>query len=95
MSTTPIILDAIEKRRVVSFRYKEATRTAEPYILGFDDKNTLVLSAVQLTGGSGTGFRTYRMDELSFLHMTDRTFSGRHPDYNPRDVYFVRVLGKV
>ncbi len=95
MSSTQIILTAIAERRVVSFRYKGETRTAEPYILGYDDRGHLVLSAVQLKGGSGPGFRTFRMDELSFLHMTESRFSGRHPDYNPRDAYVVRVLGKV
>ena len=95
VSTTDIILTAIAERRIISFRYKGETRTAEPYILGYDDRGHLVLSAVQVKGGSGPGFRTFRMDELSFLHMTDGRFSARHPDYNPRDAYFVRVLARV
>lgn len=89
------ILTAIEKRRMLSFIYEGKQRTADPYILGYDDKNQLRLSAVQRTGGSGSGFRTYKVEGLSALQMTDMHFTGKHPDYYPRDPYFERVLGQV
>ena len=95
MSATHLILQAIEKRRVIAFVYKGARRTAEPYILGHDAKGQFMLSAVQRSGGSGTGFRTCEMEGLTALQITDRHFTGDHPDYNPRDAYFARVLGKV
>jgi hypothetical protein len=95
MSAVDIILGAINKRRILAFTYKGEERTAEPYILGYDDKGALVLSAVQLTGGSGAGFRTFHLDGLSGLHLAERKFHRNHPDYNPRDPYFARVLGKI
>jgi hypothetical protein len=89
------ILTAIDKRRMLSFIYEGKQRTADPYILGYDDRNQLRLSAVQRSGGSGSGFRTYKVEGLSALQMTEMHFTGNHPDYYPRDPYFERVLGQV
>ena len=95
MSAVDTIVQAIKERRVLSFVYKGEERTAEPYILGYDGKGTLALSAVQRSGGSGTGFRTYHVEKLSAVRMTGRRFHRNHPDYYPRDPYFERVLGQV
>jgi predicted DNA-binding transcriptional regulator YafY len=95
MALINTIYDAIGGRRVLSFTYKGTQRTAEPYIVGYDDKQRLVLSAVQLSGGSGKGFRNFGVDEISDVSKTDRTFFGKHPDYNPRDPYFAHVLKQV
>ncbi|WP_274626673.1 WYL domain-containing protein [Arvimicrobium flavum] len=92
---TETISAAIRDRRTLSFVYDGKRRTADPYILGYDGKGVLVLSAVQLTGGSGSGFRTFRVDKLWEVKATDRHFAGRHPDYNPHDAYIERVLAKV
>lgn len=54
-----------------------------------------MLSAVQLTGGSGAGFRTFYVEGLSSVEATSRRFAGTHPDYYPRDPYFERVLGRI
>lgn len=90
-----LICQAIEKRRLLSFTYKGSARTAEPYILGYDEKGALTLSAVQVSGGSGAGFRTFPVDGIASLEMSDRRFWGTHPDYNPRDRFFTRVLCQV
>ena len=95
MSVVDTILRAIHDQRVLAFSYKGEERTAEPYILGYDDKGTLVLSAVQLSGGSGTGFRSFHVNHLTALRITGRIFRGKHPDYYPRDPYFERILGQV
>jgi hypothetical protein len=95
MSPTEIFLTAIAKRRILAFTYNGSARSVEPYILGHDDKGRLILSAVQRSGGSGSGFRTYKVEDLSALHLTELHFLGKHPDYNPRDPYFDRVLGKI
>lgn len=95
MPVADTILKAIAEHRTLSFSYEGKARTADPYILGYDDKGRFVLSAVQLTGGSGTGFRSFHVEEMSTVEVTERRFSGTHPDYNPRDPYFARVLGQV
>lgn len=90
-----VIRGAIEARRILAFGYKGSLRTAEPYILGFDSRGKLVLSAVQLSGGTGRGFRSFDLDRLSAVTATDRHFQGSHPDYNPRDVFFERVICQI
>jgi len=89
------ICEAIKARRILSFAYKASDRTAEPYILGYDDKGKLVLSAVQLTGGSGGGFRSFELAGMSAVAATDRHFSGTDRDYNPDDPYFERIICQV
>jgi hypothetical protein len=95
MAVINLIYEAIGDRRVIAFSYKGKERTAEPYIVGYDDRNKLVLSAVQLTGGSGVGFRSFDVTEMSDVTKTGRRFSGTHPDYNPRDPYFAHILKQV
>jgi len=95
MALINTIYEAIGRRLVLSFVYKGTERTAEPYIVGYDDKNRLWLSAVQLSGGSGNGFRNYRVDELSDVATTERHFPGTHRDYNPRDPRFAHILKQV
>lgn len=95
MALINTIYEAIGDRRVLAFTYKGKERTAEPYIVGYDDKDHLALSAVQLSGGSGAGFRSFRVDELSSVAKTDRRFHGTHPDYNPRDPLFAHILKQV
>lgn len=95
MALINTIYEAIGDRRVLAFIYKGTERTAEPYIVGYDDKSKLVLSAVQLSGGSGVGFRSFDVDALSSVAKTERQFSGTHPDYNPHDPYFMHILRQV
>ncbi len=95
MALINTIYEAIGDQRVLAFTYKGKDRTVEPYIVGYDEKSKLVLSAVQLSGGSGTGFRSFDVDALSSVTKTERRFSGKHPDYNPRDPYFKRILKQV
>jgi hypothetical protein len=90
-----MICQAIQSRRALSFRYKGSVRLAVPYILGFDNAGALVLSAVQLSGGSGVGFRTFSVANLSFMTITNRHFDGRHAEYNPRDRLFHRVICQI
>lgn len=95
MSAADTILKAITEHRTLSFTYKGKARTADPYILGYDDKGRFILSAVQLTGGSGAGFRSFHVEEMSGVEVTEHRFSGAHSDYYPRDPYFARVLGQI
>ena len=95
MAVINTIYEAIGDRRVLTFIYKGKGRIAEPYIVGYDDKSKLVLSAVQVSGGSGVGFRSFVVDALAEVAKTSRRFSGTHPDYNPRDPYFAHILRQV
>ncbi|MDQ6438085.1 hypothetical protein RB623_28870 [Mesorhizobium sp. LHD-90] len=89
------ICEAIERMRVLSFLYEGEERTADPYILGTNRKGILVLSAVQRTGGSGKGFRSFHLKGLSSLRIMEQKFFGSHPDYNPKDRDFEKILCQV
>lgn len=95
MSIKQALCEAIGQRRLVSFIYKSAPRTAEPYILGYDDKGALTLSAFQVSGGSGSGFRTFPVEGMSFVTLTEHGFDGKRPQYNPRDRYFSRIICQI
>lgn len=90
-----MICQAIASRHALSFRYKGSIRTVQPYILGYDDAGRLLLSAVQTGGGSGTGFRTFTVENMSFVAVSNQRFFGQHPDYNPRDRLFQRILCQI
>jgi hypothetical protein len=89
------ICEAVERMHVLAFAYEGEQRTADPYIFGLHRKGKLVLSAVQRSGGSGKGFRSFDAEGLSSVRITDQKFFGNHPDYNPRDRDFTRVLCQV
>ncbi|WP_315918511.1 WYL domain-containing protein [Mesorhizobium sp. SP-1A] len=95
MTTADAICRAIRSRHLLSFTYKGDERTVAPYILGLDAKGVPTLSGVQFAGGSGTGFRSYVVDEISALAVTEHRFFRNHPDYNPRDRLFARILCQV
>lgn len=91
---TDVICRAIRARKSIALVYKGSRRTADPHILGFDDSNRLILSAVQTSGGSGVGFRTYTVKGLSHVAETGRHFTPSQ-DYRPRDPLFERIICQV
>ncbi len=90
-----LICRAVAGRRRLSFVYKGSRRLVDPYILGTDDDGTLLLSAVQVAGGSGEGFRSFVAADIAELAVTEERFFGNHRDYNPRDRLFSHVLCQV
>jgi len=72
MALINTIYEAIDQRRMLSLVYKGETRTVEPYIVGYTDKNKLLLSAVQRSGGSGSGFRSFDVEDI-------RSYEDRSP----------------
>jgi hypothetical protein len=95
MAVSDTICKAIRERRVLTFAYKGGVRTVEPYIFGYDDHDVLALSAVQTSGGSGLGFRTFHVDSLSSVAVTEARFFGAHRNYNRHDPYFARIICQV
>jgi predicted DNA-binding transcriptional regulator YafY len=95
MTNIETITGAIERGHLLSFDYKDSRRSVQPYIFGYDEKGTLILSAVQVSGGSGSGFRTFVLDDMENVEETASRFGKSHPDYNPRDRLFARILCQV
>jgi predicted DNA-binding transcriptional regulator YafY len=90
--TIELICNAIEARAVISFLYSGSVRTVEPHVLGYDRSEHLMLSAWQLSGGSGTGWRDFRFDRMSDVKLTEAKFSTARPGYNPNDTTMTRII---
>jgi predicted DNA-binding transcriptional regulator YafY len=87
-----LMCKAISDHSVLSFVYKGSSRTVEPHALGYNQKNTLVLSAWQLSGGSGQGFRDFIMAEITAVSISPQTFPKPRPGYNPQDSTMKKIL---
>ena len=79
-----ILCRAIRTLRVVRFTYEGAVRTAEPHIVGCDHQGRRLLSAWQLSGGSGEAFRSYGLDKLSQLPNHHGRLRGSPTGVQPR-----------
>ena len=86
------ICDAIRDRKVIQFLYKGQARTAEPHLVGYDRDGDLTLSAWQLSGGSGIGFRDFHVSKISGLTITQQSFAGHRAGYNPNDSTMSRIV---
>jgi predicted DNA-binding transcriptional regulator YafY len=89
------ICSAIRSRRVVQFDYDGGLRTAEPFCHGASMDGHDLLRAYQTGGysesGNSVGWRLFRVDRMNNLNITDESFSGNRPGYNPDDGAMVRV----
>lgn len=86
------ICNAISELHVISFWYDGRQRTVEPHLLGVDSDGDVTLSAWQLSGGSGEGWRDFHTDKLSELAITGQIFSGPRLGYNPNDRTLDRII---
>ena len=64
-------------------------------ITGYGEEGELTLSAYQIVGGSGSGFRFFVIDKTSDVVITETKFRKSRPQYNPRDRFFARVVCQV
>ena len=96
MSAQAIICDAIRNRERLGFWlgfWRDGPRReVEPHLLGYDDDEELTLSAWQLTGGSGEGWRRFHVTKLSGLSTTGTNFSGARSRYDPNNTTMVRIV---
>jgi hypothetical protein len=88
-----LLVDAIERHHTISFTYANNRRAAEPYILGYDRKRKLVLTAVQTSGGNGVGFRVFDVERMSELTVMPATFDAA-PAYNSADPRYPGILAR-
>ena len=86
------ICNAIHRRKLISFLYKGRRREVEPHLLGYDSDGDLTLSAWQIAGGSGTGWRDFHLSKLSGLTIGLTEFSGPRPGYNSKDQTISRII---
>lgn len=82
----------IQSKSVISFSYKGSTRVVEPHLLGYDKDNDLTLSAWQLSGGTGKGFRDFHVSNIYGAATTGKNFESARPGYNRNDSTMTRVV---
>jgi hypothetical protein len=84
-----IICSAIQQHKVLHFYYNGGFRDVEPFCYGLGTSSNELLRGYQISGYSESQglppWRLFKVDEISSLSITERTFSNRRPDYNPDD----------
>jgi predicted DNA-binding transcriptional regulator YafY len=85
-----LLRQAIRDRRVVEFGYHGEHRSVEPYRLGLD------AGRLRLMGWqSRKGWRSFHVDEMDELEVTDRTFLQPREGYTRGDSAMDRILAEV
>lgn len=87
-----VICGAIQDQRVLSFLYDGSHRLVEPHLLGVDSDGDVTLSAWQISGGSGQGWRDFHVAKLTSLSITEQSFAGPRDGYNPNDETIDQVI---
>lgn len=94
-----IIVDAIAKKRYITFTYKQLPRVVQPHAYGLFSNAVDMLVAWQTDGlrdkGELPGWGQYHPDDMHALSLSDETFPSPHSQYNPNDKRFLRVYAKL
>jgi hypothetical protein len=94
MSIQEEITGAIAQTLVIDIFYKGTWRTVEPHLLGWNRKGNLCLSAFQVSGGSGSSWRAFLVNDIAELSITENAFPVRE-GYNPHDSTMESVIAAV
>ena len=95
----PSLLLAIEKRQIVQFIYDDRVRIVEPHACGVFENGRTVLIGYQIAGASKSNqdppWRTFKVEEIKDLIISDKVFLENRPDYNPHDERLQPTYAKV
>lgn len=84
-----LICQAIQEQRLIEFHYDGHYRKVEPYCHGQSKKGKDALRGYQVAGGSNSRsvpfWRLFTIAKMSDLVLTDESFTGNRPQYNPND----------
>ncbi|MGK6312661.1 hypothetical protein [Neorhizobium sp. DT-125] len=94
MAYADIIMDAIDRRKVLELRYKDVARKVRPHILGYVGEGELALSGWQISG-TGAGWRLFHVNDISELSETEQGFHGTARGYNRNDPAFSRIIDRI
>ena len=73
------LIEAIESKRTISFRYNGKNRRAEVYVLGTSSVGNLLCRCNELPVG---GFKLFSVDKMENIKLENRRWYIPHPDYN-------------
>lgn len=84
----PALCSAIHQKLLLAFSYG-GSRVAEPYCYGFSAAGKELLRAYQVAGysesGNPQGWKLFHVEKMMNLHVSDISFAGTRPEYNPQD----------
>jgi predicted DNA-binding transcriptional regulator YafY len=91
---------AIRKRQYLNFTYEgHERRDVEPYILGVVGNGHLLLSGYQNRGSGLSGevpsWKSFLVENIDDLKISDKSFRRNRPEYNPRDPHFRKRLAQI
>jgi predicted DNA-binding transcriptional regulator YafY len=90
-----LVCQAIRERRVLRFYYDGGTRDVEPHCHGFSKDGNELLKGYQASGfsqsGERFGWKTFRLDLVRALIVSDAAFPGARPGYDPNDARIFEV----
>ncbi|MDQ7997429.1 MAG: hypothetical protein AAGC76_16430 [Luteibacter sp.] len=91
-----IVCRAIRERRLLVVGYGGAQRVVQPHVYGDDHSGDRLLSAYQVSGGSASGapqgWKTFRMDRVESIALSDERFHGARSDFQRDDGAFLRIV---
>lgn len=91
-----VIVEAIQKHRILQFGYKGGIRNVEPLSYGVNRLGHEVLRAFQIDGASSSGhsagWKMFLVEEISDLKMNREVFRHAPPDFNPVDPDLVETF---
>src|SRR5262249_36968242 len=77
-SMLPVLIAAIEGRRLVSLWYDPGVRVVEPYVVGYGSDGQVLLRAFQVWGASASHqpvqWKLFRLDRIRDAKLNDRRF---------------------
>jgi predicted DNA-binding transcriptional regulator YafY len=86
---TPIIFEAIRRRRLLRIAYGAGSRVVEPHVCGLGRAGQGLLRASQTEGASASGraraWKLFRLDRIEAVELLDTTFRGPRPRFRRRD----------
>lgn len=91
----PTICGAIASFKIIHFQYKTTKRVVEPHTLGYDRDGQLTLSAYQISGGSGIGWRDFHVPLMSNLQASDEIFDGPRKGYSRNDKTLKKIICQI
>jgi hypothetical protein len=84
-----LVCQAVRQRKVIRFHYDGGTRDIEPHIHGTGKDGEELLRGYQVSGfsrsGQSEGWKTFRLDEVRAMALTDRVFASPRIGYEPDD----------
>jgi hypothetical protein len=84
-----LVCQAIAQRKVIRFHYDGGTRDIEPHVHGVGKDGGELLRGYQVSGfsrsGQVTGWKTFKLDEVRAMALTDRSIASPRVGYEPQD----------